>query len=79
MGLRPSPTLLMLTLYKILVEDAENDPADQKQMKSSIYDLTYMDNACITCNNEEELQDHYEKLPIVANSNAILFRKISFS
>ena len=22
-----------------------------------------MDNACITCNNEEELQDHYEKLP----------------
>ena len=28
MGLRPSPILLMLTLYKILIENAETDPTE---------------------------------------------------
>ena len=55
-GLRYSPTLLMLGLYKILILDAENEEQDELKMKLIIYDLLYMDNGCITANTLEELR-----------------------
>ena len=55
-GLRCSPTLLMLGLYKILILDAENEEQDERKMKRIIYDLLYMDNGCVTANTLKELR-----------------------
>ena len=43
-GLRCSPTILMLTFFKLLVVDAQQDPSDIKHLKSLIYHLSYMNN-----------------------------------
>ena len=56
-GLRCSPTLLMLALFKILIVDTENDTLDIKSLKKSIYNLIYMDNGAITANSREEIRE----------------------
>ena len=55
-GLRPSPNLLMLSLYKILILDTENDEEWMVNLKKLIYDLSYMDNCAVTCNSSDELR-----------------------
>ena len=47
-GLRCSPTLLMLALYKILCIDAGNDDEKLKELKKMIYALIYVDNGACT-------------------------------
>ena len=54
-GLKCSPALLMLGLYKILLIDTENDTEEMKNFKKLIYDLIYMDNGCVTTNCSQEL------------------------
>lgn len=49
-GLRCSPAILMLGLYKLLIIDTESDDDQRKEIKKVIYDLLYMDNGAITSN-----------------------------
>ena len=67
-GLRPSPTLLMLCLFKILVFHTDDDDQNTKFWKKLIYDLTYMDNCSFTTNNENELRCLYDKVRAVFSS-----------
>lgn len=61
-GLRCSPTLLMLAMYKILIVDASNDPPNLKLLKQSIYHLMYMDNGAISSNSIEQLRNDCKSL-----------------
>ena len=62
-GLRCSPTLLMISLYYILVV---ND-CDQTltEIKRLLYQLFYMDNGAYTCKSSEELIAVYRTLPSI--------------
>ena len=60
-GLPCSPTLLMLSLYQILVLDAENDEQMLQDLKRSMYSLIYMDNGAI-CGTDEEINFAYKNL-----------------
>lgn len=51
-GLKCSPAILMLALYKALVLDAVSDPDDLREFKHQLYTLLYMDNGGITGNSE---------------------------
>ena len=62
-GLRCSPFLLMVSLFRMLVLDSESDPSDLKVLKNLMYSLLYMDNGAITADSVQELNDAYEKLP----------------
>jgi hypothetical protein len=66
-GLGPSPTILMIALFKILVVDAENDPVKLKNLKQLIYSLIYMDNGAITSETSEELLWAYDQLNDIFN------------
>ena len=55
-GLRCSPSILMLSLYYILiVNTCEADSAKLVNLKRSIYDLVYMDNGAITAETTEDI------------------------
>ena len=41
-GLRCSPTILMVALFKILIVDSEDDSAKLKNLKQLIYSLTWI-------------------------------------
>ncbi|XP_068228287.1 uncharacterized protein [Palaemon carinicauda] len=58
-GLRCSPTLLMLGLYKILILDAGHDENQLKELKRCIYSLSYMDNCAFSANEIENLHWAY--------------------
>ena len=62
-GLRCSPCLLMLALYKILILDNENDSAEIVTLKQKIYHAIYMDNGGVSTNDETLLLKYYELLP----------------
>ena len=64
-GLRASPTVLMLALYKILILDTENDDPDTIKFKRAIYNGMYMDNGCFSSMNESELLKAYSLLPTI--------------
>ena len=66
-GLRCSPTLLMLCLYKILVLDNIDCDSDTVKLKKLIYDLTYMDNCAVTSNDPMYLKHSYDKLNGIFN------------
>ena len=53
-GLKCSPALLMLALYKILIPDAGNDD-EFLEIKKKLYHNFYMDNGGFTINNLDEL------------------------
>ena len=52
-GLRCSPALLLLGLFKILVMDAQCDSDYLKNLKSLLYQCLYMNNGAITMNSKE--------------------------
>ena len=52
-GLKCSPSILMLSLYKILIVDTENDDQELRDFKKQLFDLLYMDNGGITGNSED--------------------------
>ena len=62
-GLRPSPCILMLVLYRILILDTDGDDDAIRNLKGMIYHLMYVDNGAATCNSYAELEWIYEQLP----------------
>ena len=60
-GLRCSPAILLLGLFKILVLDSENDPKCLKNLKHLIYQLCYMDNCAFTAENSKNLEWAYNQ------------------
>ena len=61
-GLRCSPTLLLLALYKILVLDTSEDSERLRSLKKLIYALSYMDNCAVTADSSEDLFWAYDRL-----------------
>ena len=61
-GLRCSPAVLLLGLYKLLVLDAKDDPEKLKSLKRQIYSLCYMDNCAVSCNTTADLKWAYSQL-----------------
>ncbi|XP_068224998.1 uncharacterized protein [Palaemon carinicauda] len=66
-GLRCSPTILMIGLYKILMLDTEGDLDNLKELKKLIYSLIYMDNGAFTANDSESLHWGFDKLNNIFN------------
>ena len=62
-GLRPSPAVLMVALYKILMIDNEYDDEFIVALKRLIYANIYMDNGLVSSNSEETLSKYYSLLP----------------
>ena len=60
-GLRCSPTILMLGLFKILMLDSSGDKRIE-ELKRSLYNTFYMDNGYYSSNSPEELVFAYEQL-----------------
>lgn len=60
-GLRCSPAILMLGLYKILILD-RSDNRKLDNLKRDIYNTIYMDNGSYSCNNSDELTSSYHSL-----------------
>ena len=60
-GLRCSPTLMMLGLYKILILDSNN--SNLSDVKRQIYDLMYMDNGAYTTNDSTDLLNVFNNSP----------------
>jgi len=61
-GLKCSPTLLMLALYKILMIDVFGDDDDVVELKKNLYHHFYMDNGAFTSNDENYMKWAYTKL-----------------
>ena len=61
-GLRCSPALLLLGMYKILILDATSDPKRLGNLKSLIYQLCYMDNCAFTARDHESLMWGFNQL-----------------
>ena len=64
-GLRPSPAILMLALYKMMIIDIDNDDKDTIKLKRQVYNKLYMDNGIVGTNKLNELNDFYQKLPLI--------------
>ena len=63
-GLRCSPTLLMLALYKMLVLDvSDDDPL--REVKHLIYQCFYVDNGAYTHDDQDKLAEVYVNLPLI--------------
>ena len=62
-GLRSSPCMLMLSLFKILILDAVNDSEDIAMLKREIFHTIYMDNGGYSCDDENKLWWAYENIP----------------
>lgn len=61
-GLRCSPALLLLALYKILILDNENCDNGIVELKKLIYQLCYMDNCAVACDSSQDLEWSYKQL-----------------
>ena len=60
-GLRCSPTILMLGLYKILMLDTEVNP-HLNNIKRDVYNTIYVDNGSWSSSNKTELDKSYQSL-----------------
>ena len=61
-GLRCSPTLLLLALYKILILDSIKDDFELRERKKLIFQLSYMDNCAISGETEEDILDSFNSI-----------------
>ena len=61
-GLRCSPAILMLGLFKILILDVDDDNRDMIELKRLLYQLTYMDNCAIVGDDSDYLDWAFNKL-----------------
>ena len=66
-GLRPSPTILMVALFKILMLDSNQDEERLKMLKRLIYHLIFMDNGAVSMNSSEDLHWAYNQLGAIFN------------
>ena len=60
-GLKPSPTLLMIGLYKMLISDRSDD-IKINNLKEKLYNTIYMDNGSYSTNNSNELDEAFNSL-----------------
>ena len=65
-GLRCSATLLMISLYYILMLD-QTDDVKLNNLKKGLYDLFYVDNGGFVSDSEEEIQFAHENLKNIFN------------
>ena len=61
-GLKCSPSLLTLCLFKILIIDAENDCDEMAEFKKELYDLLYVDNGAYSANSIDKLKWAFKEL-----------------
>ena len=61
-GLKCSPAILMLGLYRALVEDAVDDPVELQDFKKQIFNNFYVDNGGLTFNSDENIKEVKEKI-----------------
>ena len=61
-GLRCSPAILILALFKILVLDSKSDNCKLYNLKKLIYQLTYMDNCAVSSEDCNYISWAYELL-----------------
>ena len=66
-GLRCSPAILILGLFKILVTDSEDERTKLSNLKKLIYQLTYMDNCAISSNDTNYIAWAYDQLNSIFN------------
>ena len=64
-GLRCSPTILMLALFKILVLDSYGDSEELRELKKLMYQLFYMDNGAVCMPDSDSLRWAYENLEAI--------------
>ena len=62
-GLRCSPCILMVALYKMLIVDASNDCNDMRTLKQQIYANIYMDNGSVSYESADKLSWAHDRLP----------------
>ena len=75
-GLRPSPFLLSLGLYKILILDQCEDQYLQ-EIKKSIYNCIYVDNGSYSCNSEDELLKAYRALDEIFTPHKLFLQQFA--
>ena len=75
-GLRCSPTILMLGLYKLLVQDSVNDCPETRKLKLLIYNNFYMDNGAITASSTDLLIKFYKILDSIFNPYGFLIQQL---
>ena len=75
-GLRCSPTILMLGLYKLLVQDSINDCPETRKLKLLIYNNFYMDNGAITASSTDILIKFYKILDSIFNPYGFLIQQL---
>ena len=63
-GLSASPMILMLTLYRMLIIDAKNDPDKLRDLKRLLYALFYVDNGAVT-GSKKEVNYAYQQLSTI--------------
>ena len=66
-GLRCSPFILMLALYKILILDPSDSEASAT-IKKNVYNNLYMDNGSYSCSDDNDLEKAYEEIVSVFGS-----------
>ena len=67
-GLRCSPTLLLLALYRILIIDSINDDFKLRECKKLIFQLSYMDNCAISGETEKDILDSFNYISEIFQS-----------
>ena len=74
-GLKPSPCLLMLSLYKILIIDQDEDTR-LNEIKTKLFNCFYMDNGGYTCNNEQ-IHNVYKIINQIFQSRCMLLQQFN--
>ena len=73
-GLRNSPAILMLGLYKVLILDHSGDER-LDDIRREIWNGIYMDNGCYSCHSEQELMDSYGDIKNIFESKQLLLQQ----
>ena len=56
-GIKCSPAILSIALYKILIDDAHDDPLDLQQFKRHLFHHLYVDNGCVLSDSKQGLKE----------------------
>ena len=76
-GLRPSPTILMLALYQMLIIETDDDSPELVKLKKLIYANMYVDNGIVSANDHATLTSYYEQLPIIFSSHKFALQQFA--
>lgn len=76
-GLRCSPFLLLISLFYILVIEADKDVPELQSLKHLMYSLLYMDNGAISSDSVDHLHWAYSQLPSIFSPYCFDVQQIS--